>query len=109
MQKASGFTGRSEFVRAAIRLMLEEAREKESLSGEINGLIVVTHDREDEEPVTALKHDFEEIIRTHVHNKTTPSTCVELFLVQGAAKKVVEMSKAFQAQDKMKNTKLIPF
>lgn len=108
VQMSSGFTGRSELVRAAIRLMLEDVRDKDSLTGEINGLIVVTHDQEEEEPVTRLKHEFETIIRTHVHSKTTSSLCVELFLVQGAAKKVVEMSKAFQAQDKMKSTKLIP-
>ena len=108
LQKASGFTGRSEFVRAAIRLMLEDDREKAILSGEINGLLVVTHEQEQEEPVTELKHRFEDIIRTHVHSKTSSSICVELFLVHGPARKAVEMSKAFQAEDKMKSTKFIP-
>src|SRR2546427_13086372 len=56
VQKTSGFTGRSELVRAAIRLMLVDNREKDSLAGEINGLIVVTHDEDEEAPVTKLKH-----------------------------------------------------
>jgi CopG family nickel-responsive transcriptional regulator len=104
----SGFTGRSEFVRAAVRLLLEENRERSRLTGEVNGLLVVTHDQEREEPVTELKHRFEDIIRTHVHSKTTSSVCVELFLVHGPAKKVVEMNNTFQAEDKMKSTKFIP-
>jgi CopG family nickel-responsive transcriptional regulator len=107
VQKTSGFTGRSELVRAAIRLMLEDNREKDSLAGEINGLIVVTHDEDEEDPVTKLKHGFEDIIKTHLHSKTTSSICVELFLVHGDAKKVVAMSKAFEAEDKMKSTKFL--
>ncbi len=108
LRKTSGFAGRSEMVRAAVRLMLEENRERASLEGEVNGLLVVTHDQEREEPVTELKHRFEDIIRTHLHSKTTSSVCVELFLVHGPAKKVVEMSKSFQAEDKMKSAKFIP-
>lgn len=108
LRRNSGFTGRSEFVRAAVRLLLEENRERTRLAGEVNGLLVVTHDQEREEPVTELKHRFEDIIRTHVHSKTTSSVCVELFLVHGPAKKVVEMNNTFQAEDKMKSTKFIP-
>ncbi|HEY6283723.1 MAG TPA: CopG family ribbon-helix-helix protein [Nitrososphaerales archaeon] len=108
LKRNSGFTGRSEFVRAAVRLLLEENRERATLTGEVNGLLVVTHDQEREEPVTEMKHKFEDIIRTHVHSKTSSSMCVELFLVHGPAKKVVEMSNTFQAEDKMKSTKFIP-
>ena len=108
LQRESGFTGRSELVRAAIRLLLADNEEKSTLSGEINGLLVVTHPREEEEPVTQLKHRFEEIIKTHLHSKTSSSICVELFLLHGPARRVVEMSKAFQAEDKMKTSKFIP-
>ena len=108
IQEAVGFSGRSELVRAALRLMLEDMRDRDSLTGDINGLIVVTHDQDEEEPVTRLKHEFEDVIKTHVHSKTSSAVCVELFLVHGSAKKVVQMSRAFQAQDKMKSTKFMP-
>jgi CopG family transcriptional regulator, nickel-responsive regulator len=107
LEKSYGFTGRSELVRAAIRLLLEDERERESLSGEVSGLIVVTHDQEEEEPVTKLKHEFDDIVKTHIHSKVTPNVCVELFLVHGEAKKVSAMSKAFQAQDDMKSSKFM--
>jgi len=107
LEKSFGFTGRSELVRAAIRLMMTESRERSNVSGEVSGLVLVTHDMEEEEPVTKLKHEFDQIIKTHVHSKLTPSTCVELFLVHGNAKEVSAMSKAFQAQDEMKSSKLI--
>lgn len=108
LQKTSGFAGRSEMMRAAVRMMLAENRERAALEGEVNGLLVVTHEQEREEPVTELKHRFEDIIRTHLHSKTTSSVCVELFLVHGSAKKVVEMTKSFQAEDKMKSARFIP-
>ena len=108
VQKGSGFTGRSELVRAAIRMMLEDSREREAAVGEMNGSPIVTHDEEQEAPVTKLKHQYEDIITTHVHNKTKTSMCIELFVVQGDAKKINSMTKSFQAEDKMKSTKLIP-
>lgn len=107
LEKSYGFTGRSELVRAAIRLMVNEDRERSSVSGEISGLVVVTHDTDEEEPVTQLKHEYDAIIKTHIHSKLTASTCIELFLVHGEAKKVGAMSKAFQAQDEMKSSRFI--
>jgi CopG family nickel-responsive transcriptional regulator len=108
VQKNSGFTGRSELVRAAIRMLLEDSREKATAAGDMNGLLIVTHDEEEEAPVTKLKHQYEDIITTHVHNKTKTSMCIEVFVVQGDAKKINAMSKSFQAEDKMKSSKFIP-
>ena len=108
IQKNSGFTGRSELVRAAIRMLLEDSREKATAAGDMNGLLIVTHDEEEEAPVTKLKHQYEDIITTHVHNKTKTSMCIEVFVVQGDAKKINAMSKSFQAEDKMKSSKFVP-
>src|SRR5580698_8694041 len=107
VQKSSGFTGRSELVRAAIRMLLEDSKEKSTMVGDANGLLIVTHDEEEEAPVTRLKHQYEDIITTHVHNKTKTSMCIELFVLQGDAKKINSMSRSFQAEDKMKSTKFV--
>ena len=107
IQKSLGFTGRSELVRAAIRLMLEDKREKDSLRGQVAAILAVTHNQEDEEPVTRIKHSFEDIIRTHLHNKITRTSCVELFLLEGDAQKIASMSNGFQKEDKMKSVKLV--
>jgi len=107
VQADGGFTGRSELVRAAIRLLLEDSKEKDSLSGKANAIIVVTHDESDEAPITKVKHEFDEIVRTHIHNKIGHTNCVELFLVEGDAKRVTKMTKEFQKEDRMKSVKLI--
>ncbi len=107
IQESTGFTGRSELVRAAIRLMIEDAKEKDSLRGRVSALIVVTHNQEDENPITALKHHFETIVKTHIHSKISQSNCIELFLVEGDGPRVASMVKAFQKEEKMKSVKLV--
>ena len=107
IQQSGGFTGRSEVVRAAIRLLMENTKEKDSLKGKVAGLIVVTHNQEDENPITMLKHQFETIVKTHIHSKISQNNCVELFLVEGEGARVASMTKAFQKEEKMKSVKLV--
>lgn len=106
IQDTGGFAGRSELVRAAIRLLIEDRKQKDSLLGHVNAVIVVTHDESDEAPITRLKHEFEDIVKTHIHNKISHGNCVELFLVEGEGKKVASMTKEFQKEEKMKTVKL---
>lgn len=107
LQKSRNFTGRSELVRAALRLMIENMRDKDSLDGNINVLLAVTHREEDEEPITSLKHSFQEIVKTHIHSKINRRNCVELFLLEGEGRTVASMIKAFQKQEEMKRVKMI--
>jgi CopG family transcriptional regulator, nickel-responsive regulator len=107
IQKSGGFAGRSELVRAAIRLLLEDSKQKDALSGRMNAIIVVTHDESNEAPITRLKHEFEDIVKTHIHNKISQNNCVELFLLEGEGKKIGSMTREFQKEDKLKSVKLV--
>jgi CopG family nickel-responsive transcriptional regulator len=107
LQKSGGYTGRSELVRSAIRLLLEDSKEKGSLTGRVNAIIVVTHDESHEEAVTRLKHQYEDIVKTHIHNKISQRNCVELFLLEGEGKKVASMTRELQREDELKSVRLI--
>jgi CopG family nickel-responsive transcriptional regulator len=107
IQKSGGFAGRSELVRAAIRLLFEDSREKDNLSGHLNSILIVTHDESDEAPVTRIKHAFEEIVKTHIHSKISQSNCVEFFLLEGEGRKVALITREFQKEDKIKSVKLV--
>jgi CopG family transcriptional regulator, nickel-responsive regulator len=107
IQKQDGFTGRSELVRAAIRLLIEDSRKKDSISGDTSAVMVVTHDESNEAPITRIKHAFEEIVKTHIHNKITHNNCVEVFLLEGDGKRVGSMTREFQKEDKLKSVKLV--
>ena len=107
LQKTLGYTGRSELVRASIRLMLQDVREKNALVGKGSAVIVLTHSEENEEPVTRIKHRYDDIVRTHIHNKITKNNCVEMFLLEGSSQEVATMAKEFQREEGIKSVKLI--
>ena len=107
LQKSQGFSGNSELVRAALRLLIADAREKESVTGPTDAVIVVTHNEEREEPVTRIKHRFDDVVKTHIHNKAGKGTCVEVFLVEGEGAKAASMAKAFQREDGIKAVKML--
>jgi len=46
-------------------------------------------------------------VKTHIHSKTKPGNCLELFLLEGEGKKVASMTKAFQKEPEMKSVQLI--
>ena len=107
LQRTQGFTGTSELVRAALRLLVSDAREKESTKGPVEAVIVVTHNEDREEPVTRLKHRFEDVVKTHIHNKAGKGTCVEVFLLEGEGTKAASMAKAFQREDGITAVKML--
>ena len=107
VQDSLGYTGRSELVRSAIRLLLQDVKEKNALAGEVTAVIIVTHTEENEEPVTRIKHQYDEIVRTHIHNKITKNNCVELFLLEGKGSKATSMANDFQKEDGIRTVKLV--
>jgi CopG family nickel-responsive transcriptional regulator len=107
LQKALGFTGRSELVRASIRLLIQDVKEKNALAGKGSAVIVLTHTEENEAPVTRIKHRYDDIVRTHIHNKITKNNCVEMFLLEGSTHEVATMAKEFQREEGIRSVKLI--
>jgi CopG family nickel-responsive transcriptional regulator len=107
IQATVGFSGRSELMRAAIRLLLDDMREKNALRGETTAVIVVGHGKEDEEPVTRLKHRFEDIVKTHIHCKVSREDCIEVFVLAGRGQQIVLMTKEFQKERKIRSVKLV--
>lgn len=107
VQKSLGFTGRSELVRAGIRLLLQDVKEKSALSGDVSAVVVVTHAEENEAPVTKIKHRYDSIVRTHIHNKAGKNACIELFVLEGQASRAVAMTQDFQKEDVIRSVKLV--
>jgi CopG family transcriptional regulator, nickel-responsive regulator len=107
MRKSLGYTGRSELVRAGVRLLIQDIKEKQGLSGKLSAVVVVTHTEEHEEKVTRIKHKFDDIVRTHIHNKLSRNNCVELFLLEGEAASVARMVEEFQKEDRIRSVKLV--
>ncbi len=107
IKESVGFSGRSELIRAAVRLLLDDTRAKNALVGDTTAVIVVGHGKEDEEPVTRLKHKFEDIVKTHVHCKVSHEDCIEVFILAGQGSQIASMTKEFERERKIRSVKLL--
>lgn len=107
LQRTMGFSGRSEIIRAGIRNLVSEEKQRETLSGKIHAILMIIHDEESEQVVTAIKHNHENLIGTHLHSKVDGNKCMELFLLHGDAQKIGTMTRDFKTNKKMENVKLV--
>ena len=107
LQKALGFSGRSEIVRAGIRNLLAEEKDRQDLYGELFAVLLAIHDEKSDDQVTDMQHDYDRLITTHIHNKIDRDRCLEIFLLKGEAAEIKDMTKKFQSNKKMDHVKLI--
>ncbi len=107
IQMEMGFSGRSEVVRAGLRKLIAERKERERLSGRINSILLVVHEREDEDIVNKIKHEFDDVINTQLHSHLRGEKCLEIFILDGEAERIREIVDCFETCRKMEYVKLI--
>jgi CopG family nickel-responsive transcriptional regulator len=108
LQKTLGFSGRSEIVRAGIRSMLSEEKQRNDLTGVLHSLLLVIHDEKSDDEISNMRHSYDKLINTHLHSKIDRNRCIEIFLLHGEAEEIRWMTRDFQSNKKMDNVKLIP-
>ena len=106
LQKSLGFSGRSEVIRAGIRTFVSEEKQKADLSGKQNAILLVIHDDEYDDVVAGIKHNYENLISTHLHSKIDGKRCMELFILAGGSKHVKAITQGFQTNKNMDTVKL---
>ena len=107
LQKTLGFSGRSDAIRAGIRSFVSEEKQKAELSGDVHAILLVVHKDDYDNEVTEIKHNYEDLITTHIHSKIDGEKCMELFMLNGSAEKVNFITKQFQINKKMDTIKLV--
>ena len=107
LQKTMGFSGRSEAIRAGIRTFVSEEKQRSELVGNIHAILLVVHNDEFDHVVSGIKHNFEDLITTHLHSKIEGEKCMELFVIDGDAERVSTITKDFQVNKNMDTVKLV--
>jgi len=82
-----GYTGRSEVVREAARNLLGEFEDKQLEDRELMGVVTVLFDFQStdvEGRMMHLRHDYNELVTSHVHNHVGDHYCMELFILEGS-------------------------
>lgn len=107
IQKALGLAGRSEAIRFCLRSAETETKERDSLRGEVEGILIIVHRQSDENELDESKHDYQEIITTQMHSHLRNGKCLDIFLVRGIADRVRRMLAAFQKDEGLEYVKFI--
>jgi CopG family transcriptional regulator, nickel-responsive regulator len=107
LQKIMGFSGRSEAIRAGIRTFVSEEKQKLELTGNIHAILLVVHNDEFDHIVSGIKHNFEDLITTHLHSKIEGEKCMELFVINGDSERVYTITKDFQVNKNMDSIRLV--
>lgn len=83
-----GFSGRSEAIRAAMKALLDELKEKEQLKGHAECILIFVHGKKFEDAFTKAKHRYEDIINTQVHTNFCNDKCLQVCILHGSAEKI---------------------
>jgi len=94
-------------MRAGARMLLADNKEKEALEGRLNSVLLLIHAQKVEDVVTEVKHEFEDIISTQIHNHLREDKCLEVFILEGDAARIKQLVRLFHANGKMDYVKLI--
>ncbi len=107
LKEETGFSGRSDLIRASTRMLITDNQDKKNLEGNINSILILIHKQKSEDKVTEIKHDFEDIIETQIHSHLKEDKCLELFILEGDAERMHTLTKMFQTTRKIDYVRLI--
>ncbi|MBN1390495.1 MAG: CopG family ribbon-helix-helix protein [Candidatus Thermoplasmatota archaeon] len=107
MQRALGLSGRSEAVRACLRTAEDEIRDREVLTGNVEGVLMIVHESHRDWDLDDIRHSFQGIITTQIHSHLRNEKCLEVFIVNGDSATLKEMIFRFRGKDELDYVKFI--
>jgi CopG family transcriptional regulator, nickel-responsive regulator len=107
LEKEQGYSGRSEVIRAGIRQLISDKKEKSKLKGNVDAVLIIIHDEKYSERVTTIRHKHQHIIKTQIHNHLENHKCLEVFILNGDSEEILTLVSNFETEKKMDLVKLI--
>lgn len=86
-----GLRGRSEAVRASIRMAVAELRENDDFEGTVEGVMIVVHEHHCNQWVNIIQHRYNESIKTQLHSHLKNGKCLELMIMSGEGRSIKQM------------------
>ncbi|MFH1785916.1 MAG: hypothetical protein ABH842_05800 [Candidatus Micrarchaeota archaeon] len=90
VQKTLGFKSRSKLLRTTLDSFINEYRVMESLKGHIDSVFVITYKESEKHKISDLLHNFEDTIKTVVHQHHV-GICLEVLIICADARRVREL------------------
>ena len=107
LENELGYSGRSEIIRNAVRVFIDEKNERRGISGSIEGIVVLVHSGSSSIDISKIRHEFTDVIKTQIHNHLEKGKCFELFMIKGDAHRIKKMVNEFEVKARPEFVKLI--
>ena len=89
---------RSEVVRQAVRNYISQYNELDKFEGQIIATITVLYEKtEKNEELSRLQHEFSDMITAYLHSHLTETSCLEVMVVKGSAKRLKDLVDGLKA------------
>lgn len=110
VQKDLNFSGRSEIIRAGLRNLIEEYNSIYSLSGNVEGTLIITHKEEYNDEFSKIKHTApHDSVKTHIHHELENHLCMEILLFKGDSSHLKELYQRFVSSRKIESVKVVVY
>ena len=106
-QSLLGLAGRSEAIRVCLRSAETEIRERESLKGDIEGILIAVHKAENGHGLDEARHKYQKNITTQVHSHLKNGKCLDVFLVGGDSATIRDIIADFQKDESLEYIKFV--
>jgi CopG family transcriptional regulator, nickel-responsive regulator len=107
IQKELGFSGRSEAVRTALRMLVAERNERKKMVGHVDGALIIVTEMGSSESIDEIYHKNQEMIKTHIHNHVGGDRCMNLLMIEGEAGRVNRILDELERLDGISYLKFI--
>jgi CopG family nickel-responsive transcriptional regulator len=106
LERTFNFRNRSETLRASVRALAAELEDLGRLRGLTTAVAVAVHDDSRDAELAELKHEFDDIVATQVHNYLS-GECVEVFVLNGPAERIGAFAKTLKSRPHLAYSRVV--
>lgn len=92
-----GYSGRSDFIRAALRDHVYQLGQEEAYHGRRSATITLLYPDELERNVSEINHAFGKLVKSFIHSHVGNGKCVTVFIVEGEAELIHKLTTRFRS------------
>ncbi|MGE4274922.1 MAG: CopG family ribbon-helix-helix protein, partial [Candidatus Methanomethylophilaceae archaeon] len=83
IQGRLGLGSRSEAIRVCLRAAESQLKEQESMTGPLEGVLIVVHNSHMDSWMSVIQHRYERLMRTQLHSHLQSGKCLEVMILKG--------------------------
>jgi len=100
-------SGRSDAVRASVRIAESEMKDMENIDGDVEGVLIVVHSTHGDQWIGMLQHRYEGIIRTQLHSHLQNRKCLEVMILSSDPERFGKLMKEIYGTGKADYVKFV--